>query len=842
MKNKKLFAILTLLCFMMTLMPVAAFAADAGTLTVEQDPQTGVVTMTYSKAEAVRLYSFENNAWANTGIDFVVNAEKGIATATFTPGTNVLNAHVYGVKVTDISKFESAEATGEVTPEMAKVYANASATPSTEVDASTSAFTANNGDDTYRLDAVDGSETDEYVAFTLTLRDVRKDAAKAAAGTLYIWAKDSKGNLVSGVDGITGFDASGIKNVWVNSVESGNNDPVNVTFAREGEYTFYAGIGAANANSLSDITPFKMVEPNTIKVNVPAVNPEEYNAALDNFGPKEVDSVLGTIAITPNNVMSDKHTVTFTREGKTLSAGKTVSIETNSGSVETNKTTATTNGLGQIDFKVAGSVEGDYEITVEVDGVSWTIKVQVGNTSAAYIETAKEPTAPQALFGTMKYDKIGFTITDINGNTVKAADEGMDGIVARDGKFIVLTEKPAGSNLASEDLFLDYDEVDQMWYLQGIDKDAEGTYTAKVILDNGAYATATWEVKKFGTPVELRIGSATKTVELGGKITLSLDYVDANGVEKDANDADLAASGYAVENVAKAAKKAYTVTVKTDEKYVGSKINVTAVSQKYDLVGAVELTVAEGASEIKFADKTAEVNVNNKITWNVVDAQGNKVALGDQAAKAEIKYVVLDKPEGAKVSTNDVTIQKDLRNKGEGKLALTSNKVGNVTVQVVLKATYNPTTVGEKVQVKYYTGTQIFAVGNGSVGDVVVMSIGSSEIIVNDAKATIDAAPMIQNDRTYVPFRALAEAFGAEVAYDEATQAVTAELNGVKVVMTIGSATYTVNDAEKTMDVAPFINGSRTMVPVRFAAEAFGIKVIPTYDENGATADILFNL
>ena len=129
--------------------------------------------------------------------------------------------------------------------------------------------------------------------------------------------------------------------------------------------------------------------------------------------------------------------------------------------------------------------------------------------------------------------------------------------------------------------------------------------------------------------------------------------------------------------------------------------------------------------------------------------------------------------------------------------------------------------------VKYYTGTQIFAVGNGSVGDVVVMSIGSNEIIINDKKATIDAEPMIQNDRTYVPFRALAEAFGAEVAYDEATQAVTAELNGVTVVMTIGSATYTVNGAEKTMDVAPFINGSRTMVPVRFAAEAFRYQSYP---------------
>mgnify|MGYP002517394628 CR=1 FL=1 len=55
-------------------------------------------------------------------------------------------------------------------------------------------------------------------------------------------------------------------------------------------------------------------------------------------------------------------------------------------------------------------------------------------------------------------------------------------------------------------------------------------------------------------------------------------------------------------------------------------------------------------------------------------------------------------------------------------------------------------------------------------------------------------------------------------------------------------APYTVNGVAKAADVAPFISDSRTMVPVRFVAEAFGIKVIPTYDENGATADILFNL
>ena len=74
------------------------------------------------------------------------------------------------------------------------------------------------------------------------------------------------------------------------------------------------------------------------------------------------------------------------------------------------------------------------------------------------------------------------------------------------------------------------------------------------------------------------------------------------------------------------------------------------------------------------------------------------------------------------------------------------------------------------------------------------------------------------------------------------TQSVVAELNGVKVVMTIGANEYTVNGVAKTADVAPFINGASTMVPVRFVAEAFGITVTPIYAEDGSVADVLFNM
>ena len=750
----------------------------------------------------------------------------------------------------------------------------------TDVAADRSAFVATEGDTSVKtLGQTDVKDSNNSVEFYF---DANNAYGNTASGVLdmYVWAVDENGAVSSalvltkkaeavGADLVVGAKGAVYNNAY--KVEKvANGDTFTVAFTKAGNYTVYAGVekGSTATSNLSNMQLVSGEKANfsVITVTGTSVNPDvAYSAKVTPVdqmaalgykvtanGTNAITAAqsakgdaLGILEITPNNIETNNITVTFYSEDETLT-GKTVAISTDSANVTVNKESAKTNILGQIQLKVSASREGKYNIYLEIEGVQYVLEVNAGNTSAAYIETSNQPKAPKALYSNAT--SIRFRVTDINGNIVKTlTDEGMDGIEGNTatGKYVVLTEKPAGSNMVSTDLTLDYDDDKEEFKLVTPSFDAEGTYSVKVILDNGAFATATWEVKKFQTPVELRIDYSTKTVELGGQITPDqVVYVDANGVEKAATDADFAATGYAIESL-----DGRTVTVKSDEKYVGAKINVTAVSTRYDLVGTAELTVAEGASAIKFADKTAEVNVNNKIVWNIVDSNDNKVALTTSNATAvsiaDINYVVLDKPEGAKVSVYDATVKADLLKKGEGKMALTSDKVGNVTVQAIVKAEYKKATTATTAavnQVKYYTGTQIFAVGNGSVGDVVVMSIGSNEIIVNDAKATIDAAPMVQNDRTYVPFRALAEAFGAEVAYDEATQAVTAELNGVTVVMTIGSATYTVNGEEKTMDVAPFINGSRTMVPVRFAAEAFGIKVIPTYDENGATADILFNL
>ena len=48
---------------------------------------------------------------------------------------------------------------------------------------------------------------------------------------------------------------------------------------------------------------------------------------------------------------------------------------------------------------------------------------------------------------------------------------------------------------------------------------------------------------------------------------------------------------------------------------------------------------------------------------------------------------------------------------------------------------------------------------------------------VNDEWIALDAPPRIVNDRTLIPLRAVAEALGAQVGWDEAEQVVTVELD-----------------------------------------------------------------
>lgn len=115
-----------------------------------------------------------------------------------------------------------------------------------------------------------------------------------------------------------------------------------------------------------------------------------------------------------------------------------------------------------------------------------------------------------------------------------------------------------------------------------------------------------------------------------------------------------------------------------------------------------------------------------------------------------------------------------------------------------------------------------------------VKSIPGTPDVVSELPLTIqvdggwlptDTTPIIRNGRTLIPLRSAGEAIGATVTWDQATRTATAELNGLVVKFILGSKIYTVNGHEYATDVAPTMQGWRTMLPIRAFGEAFGVGV-----------------
>lgn len=121
-------------------------------------------------------------------------------------------------------------------------------------------------------------------------------------------------------------------------------------------------------------------------------------------------------------------------------------------------------------------------------------------------------------------------------------------------------------------------------------------------------------------------------------------------------------------------------------------------------------------------------------------------------------------------------------------------------------------------------------------GEEIDLVINNPTALVNGAKRLIDnddpnIKPYLDEaDRTMVPLRFVAEAFGAAVGYDEETTEITIisrDINGDRLIrMKPGDSGYhtELNGAAEAaeMDTVPVLENGRTMVPVRFIAEALG--------------------
>jgi hypothetical protein len=108
-----------------------------------------------------------------------------------------------------------------------------------------------------------------------------------------------------------------------------------------------------------------------------------------------------------------------------------------------------------------------------------------------------------------------------------------------------------------------------------------------------------------------------------------------------------------------------------------------------------------------------------------------------------------------------------------------------------------------------------------------VVDPNAVKVEINGVSVNFDQQPVIENGRTLVPMRAIFEALGADVEWNEDTQSVIAEnTDGKKITLVIGSNDMLVNNKDIVkLDVPAKIMGSRTMVPLRAISEALDCQV-----------------
>ena len=106
--------------------------------------------------------------------------------------------------------------------------------------------------------------------------------------------------------------------------------------------------------------------------------------------------------------------------------------------------------------------------------------------------------------------------------------------------------------------------------------------------------------------------------------------------------------------------------------------------------------------------------------------------------------------------------------------------------------------------------------------DYEIATVDGKYIAIDEENPNV--TPIIRNNRTLLPVRFIAENLGMTVTWEESTKTVT--LTGDKTItLVIDSTTAYINGTPQALDSAPIIHENRTYLPIRFISEALDKQV-----------------
>lgn len=269
-------------------------------------------------------------------------------------------------------------------------------------------------------------------------------------------------------------------------------------------------------------------------------------------------------------------------------------------------------------------------------------------------------------------------------------------------------------------------------------------------------------------------------------------------------------------------------------------INITGTlsNDNYDIIYANgTLTVSNrhsgsggGGGGSKPAEKPTEKPAEKPAVSPTVDGKNDTVKIAEttaeantaaaNAAKSDDKVTLVT--EGTSVSGKDFTEPavlkipvdtKGVKNVNQLTLARLNAETGKLEIVGGSYDAKANAVVGYVVEEGSY-----FVVEKESL-TTISMQIGNNGVVLNNENKILDAAPLISQNRTMVPLRFIAEAFGANVSWAQDTKTVTIVIDGKVLTMRI-------NQELEGFGAAPIISNGRTMVPIRYISEELGANVI----------------
>ena len=370
------------------------------------------------------------------------------------------------------------------------------------------------------------------------------------------------------------------------------------------------------------------------------------------------------------------------------------------------------------------------------------------------------------------------------------------------------------------------------------------TFERNGVADKDLTATVKLE-SPYGEFKELVLDFGTTVIKQGETLTGKLYYVNTDGKRTDITDE---ADSYNIVTTDSDALESSnspdtpTVTI-ADDATLGSKVNILAfynnkpVNASLTVIddaepGKVKMNITSGSIVTEKEDQIG-------VAFTLLDNNGKNMKLSFRPTNVDIRWIdsSVSDPGFSVIATDGTTTL--LQTKGVLNTALACDKPCTGKFEITFTDDK-----GHAYQVVSDTFTFKDPDAEPEGAEKVVVTIGSTTMQVDGKNKTIIAPPIIDNGRTYVPLRAISEAFGATVDWKQATNLITIDRGDTHIVMTPYKLAYTLNGQEKMMDVAPYISTAyaSTMVPVRFIADAFGFDSIPEYNADNTTRAVTFTV